>query len=357
MPTHSRSSRVTLAGVAKLAGVSVGAVSQVLNDNPSSRISVAVRARIIAAAAELGYRPNMVARTLRTSKSSTYGFVSDAVTITRFATGILRGSLRAAHDRGYFLLIAETAGDEEQEKEAVESLIDRGVEGIIFAAMKSRNSSLHGMPRWVPSVNVNMSSSAEAISILPDELEGGRIAVRTLAEAGHRDHIALIGHDFCGSPDARVALTARLRIAGIAAEMAGRGLEFLDQRACDDWGTEQGYVATRDTLKHTLPTALLCLNDRLAFGAYQALAEAHLAIPDDVSVLSFDDDEFAASLRPGLTTVAIPHEAMGVLAIEVLGAPGPMTSDLLVPMTLHTRESVTVPKPSQGPAPHIVRGP
>ena len=357
IPAHPRSSRVTLARVAKLAGVSIGAVSQVLSDNPNSRISATVRARIIAAAAELGYRPNMVARTLRTSKSSTYGFVSDTVTITRFATGILRGSLRAAHERGYFLLIAETAGDEEQEKEAVESMIDRGVDGIVFAAMKSRTSSPHGVPRWVPSVNVNMSSTAEAISILPDELNGGRIAVRTLAEAGHRDRIAIIGHDFRGSPDAHVALTARRRIAGIAAEMADRGLEFLDQRACDDWQTEQGYLAMRDVLKHARPTALLCLNDRLAFGAYQALAEAHLAIPEDVSVLSFDDDEFAASLRPGLTTVAIPHERMGVLAIEVLGAPGPMTSDLLVPMALHTRESIAAPKTSRGPAPHTVRNP
>lgn len=335
--------RVTLAAVAKHAGVSVGAVSQVLNESPTSRISDEVRARITAAAAELGYRPNMVARTLRTSKSSTYGFVSDAVTITRFASGILRGALRAAHERGYFLLIAETAGDAEQEDEAVRSLIDRGVDGIIFAAQKSRSSHLHGMPHGLPCVHVNLAGTAEAIAILPDELNGGRAAVRALVDAGHRDGIALIGHAFRESGDSGIALTARRRLEGIADEMAAHGLTFLDERSCDDWQPEQGYAAARLIIARARPTALLCLNDRLAFGAYQALTEAHLAVPADVSVISFDDDEVAASLRPGLTTVAIPHEQMGVMAVELLGAAGSMERDLLVPMPLHERESIAAP--------------
>lgn len=340
-----RTSRVTLAEVARVAGVSVGAVSQVLNDNPSSRISDEVRARITAAAAELGYRPNMVARTLRTSKSHTYGFVSDAVTITRFAGGILRGALEAAHQRGYFLLIAETAGDATREKEAVQSLLDRGVDGIVFAAMRSRYSGTHAMARRVPCVNVNLAGTAEAISILPDEFAGGRLAVRALAEAGHRNGIALVGHDLRSEADTGIALTARRRLDGIAAEMAAHGIDFLDQEACGDWQPEQGYAAAHRLLGDTGITALLCLNDRLAFGAYQALAEAGLRVPDDVSVISFDDDEVAASLRPGLTTVAIPHEQMGALAIEVLGTPGTMESDILVPMSVLERASVAAPAP------------
>jgi LacI family transcriptional regulator len=352
-PTHRpRSSRVTLAEVAKVAGVSVGAVSQVLNDNPTSRISDEVRARIVTAAADLGYRPNLVARTLRTSKSHTYGFVSDAVTITRFASGILRGALEAAHERGYFLLIAETAGDEAREKEAVQSLLDRGVDGIVFAAMKSRYSGTHDMRRRVPSVNVNLASTEEAISILPDEFAGGRIAVRVLTEAGHRDGIALVGHDFRSEVDTGIALTARRRLDGIAAEMAAHGIAFVDQEACDDWQPEQGYAAARRMLRGGNVTALLCLNDRMAFGAYQAIAEERLGVPDDVSVISFDDDEVAASLRPGLTTVAIPHERMGALAIEVLGSPGMLRSDILVPMPIHERLSVGAPASGRAAASH-----
>ena len=339
-----------MAQVARAAGVSVGAVSQVLNDSPTSRISDEVRARIVAAAAELGYRPNLVARTLRTSKSHTYGFVSDAVTITRFASGILRGALEAAHERGYFLLIAETAGDATREREAVQSLLDRGVDGIVFAAMKSRYTLTHDVARRVPCVDVNLASTEGDISILPDEFSGGRTAVRALVEAGHRGGIALVGHDLRADVGSGVALTARRRFDGIAAEMAAHGLHFLDQQACADWQPEEGYLATRRLLGRTGVTALLCLNDRLAFGAYQALAEAGLRVPDDVSVVSFDDDEVAASLRPGLTTVAIPHATMGALAIEALSTPGPLESDILVPMPLHGRGSVgpppTIPRPT-----------
>lgn len=334
--------RVTLAEVARLAGVSVGAVSQVLNDHPSSRISQDARARIAAAVEELGYRPNLVARSLRTSRTGTYGFVSDSVTITRFASGILRGALRAAHERGRFLLIAETGGDEDAEREAVESLIDRGVDGLVFAAQKSRYSSARREMRGLPRVNVNMSGTGAGISILPDEYEGGRVAVRVLAESGHRNGIALIGYDFRAAADGGVALTARRRLDGIAAEMADRGLTFAAQVACDDWQPERGYDAARHVLDTARPTAFLCLNDRLAFGTYQAIAEACKKIPGDFSVISFDDDEVAASLRPGLTTVAIPHVLMGALAIEALEVP-PASDTVLVPMPLHERESVAPP--------------
>lgn len=335
--------RVTLAQVAEAVGVSVGAVSQVLNDSPSSRISTEVRARILAVADELGYRPNMVARTLRTARSQTYGFVSDAVTITRFASGILRGALEAAHARGYFLLIAETAGDEEREEEAIRSLLDRDVDGIVFAAMKSRHAGSHHLVRHLPCVNVNLGSAEGEVSVLPDELAGGRSAVRALVEAGHTDGIALVGHDFREAVDADVALTARRRFDGIAAEMSARGLDFVDQQTCADWQPEEGYRATRRILRNDGVTALLCMNDRLAFGAYQALAEHGLSVPRDVSVISFDDEELAAALRPGLTTVAIPHEEMGALAIEVLGADEPVASDVLVPMFVHERDSLGPP--------------
>lgn len=90
-------------------------------------------------------------------------------------------------------------------------------------------------------------------------------------------------------------------------------------------------------------TALLCLNDRLAFGAYQAVTEAGLRIPEDVSVISFDDDELATALRPGLTTVAIPHERMGALAIEALTSPAEPAVEVLVPMPIHVRASVAAP--------------
>ena len=181
-----RAPRVTLAQVAAHAGVSTGAVSQVLNNHPSSRISPEVRARIAAAVTELGYRPNLVARSLRTARTDTYGFVSDSVTITRYASGILRGALDAARAGGYFLLIAETAGDARQEQEAVESLLDRGVDGIVFAAMKSRGSLPHTVPPSLRTINVNVAAAPGTASVLPDEFEGARHStVLTVVARGH----------------------------------------------------------------------------------------------------------------------------------------------------------------------------
>ena len=292
---------------------------------------------------ELGYRPNMVARSLRRSKTETYGLISDAVSITRFASGILRGALRESFERDHVLLIAETDGDPERERRAVESLLDRGVDGIIFAAQKSRKAHTFALPPSLPRVNVNLSHAEHAIAIVPDEFAGGRIAVRELIEAGHRNGIALIGHDLRQPMDDELALTARRRLDGIASEMATGGLEFAAQVFCSDWQTEQGFAATRQVLGQVTPTALLCLNDRIAFGAYQALSEADLAIPEDVSVVSFDDDEISAVLRPGLTTVAIPHERMGALAVEVISGEHDDVEDILVPMQLQLRHSIGAP--------------
>jgi LacI family transcriptional regulator len=343
MATTPNTNRVTLAQVAERAGVSPGAVSQVLNEHPQARISSDARERINRAVEELGYRPNRVARSLRMAKSETFGFISDSVTITRFATGMLRGALSAADEVDHLLLIAETGGDPARERRAVESLLDRGVDGILFAAMKSRTPRPYTLPAGLPHVYVNLSHSEDAVSVLPDEFNAGRDSVRLLAEAGHRDGIALIGHDLAPGDDPTLALTARRRLDGIAFEMKERGLRLIGEFECEDWQPELGYQAARRALRLEGLTAMLCLNDRIAVGAYQAVAEAGKRVADDVSVVSFDDDEIAAALHPGLTTIAIPHEAMGATAIEILTAARQPTDDVLIPMRIMDRGSIGAP--------------
>ena len=121
--------------------------------------------------------------------------------------------------------------------------------------------------------------------------------------------------------------------------MAGRRLRFSAEMSCWNWEPDHGYELTRELLKQTRPRALLCLNDRLAFGAYQALGEAGLAIPSDVALVSFDNDELASYLRPGLTTIALPHETMGRTAVELLLDQGGGTSKL-IPMPVVLRGSL-----------------
>ena len=166
---------------------------------------------------------------------------------------------------------------------------------------------------------LNATSSRFPTSVLPDEARGGRDAVRLLAEAGVRSGIALLGQ----SDDAEVGLfrseTVARRVHGIRAEMKRRHLSFVAEESCWNWEPDEGYRLARKLLRRDEPIrALLCMNDRLAFGTYQALSELGLSVPNDVAIVSFDNDELAAYLRPGLTTIALPHEDMGRQAVDLL---------------------------------------
>lgn len=331
--------RVTLADVARLAGLSSTAASMILTGKPDTRLSAEAHAKVHAAAASLGYRPNVAARALRTDKSRSIAFISDYVATTRFASGLIRGALSAAEAAKHVMLVLETGGEPAREIQAVEAALDRQVDGLIFAAMRAREVFVPDLPINVPVVMLNGTSARFPTAVLPDEFEGGRTAVRLLAEAGIGEGITLVGHNpdderglFRSEPIAR-------RLAGIRHEMAARGLGFEQQLSCWNWEPAHGYDLVRVLLKRHRPRALLCLNDRLAFGAYQAMGEAGLSVPGDVAVVSFDNDEVASYLRPALTTIGLPHEAMGARAVELLlgGGGG---HEMLVDMPVLVRESL-----------------
>ncbi|MEK8107082.1 LacI family DNA-binding transcriptional regulator [Micromonospora sp. M12] len=139
--------RATLADVARKAGLSKTAASMVLNGREGTRLSAEAHQRVFAAAEELGYRPNLAARSLRTRKTATIAFVSDIVATTRFAGDLIRGALDAARERDHVLLITETQGDATFEQYAIEAVLDRQVDGVIYAAMATRRLTVPGHPR------------------------------------------------------------------------------------------------------------------------------------------------------------------------------------------------------------------
>ena len=336
--------RVTLADVAKRAGLSTSAASMILNGRPDTRLSQDAHDRVNAAARELGYRPNVAARGLRTDKTLTIGFVSDLVATTRFASGLIKGALEAAEEAGHVVLVMETEGDTRREEEAIAALLDRQVDGVIFATMRARELFIPELPTGTHAVILNGTNALYPTSVLPAEDEGGRAAVELLVAHGHRDGIALIGQSDEAERDTFRSATVAARVAGIRSAMAEHGLSFVAEESIWLWEPEHGFEATarlmaeRDDIR-----ALICMNDRLAFGAYQALAEAGLRVPDDVSIVSFDNDEIAAYLRPGLTTVALPHEAMGRRAVELLLGDGAAEAHF-VPMPVIERASIASPR-------------
>ncbi|GAA1002739.1 transcriptional regulator [Acrocarpospora pleiomorpha] len=342
--------RVTLADLAEAAGVSRTTASLVMTGRGRElRISHDVEQRVLRAAAELGYRPNAVSVGLRTGTSRTIGFVSDTVATSRLAGDMIKGALEAARERGVMLFIGETEGDPELERGLLHAMQDRQVDGLILAAMYTRTIKV---PKDVgPAVLLNAlpRQASDLPSIVPDEVEAGRSAARVLLEAGHHDGVHLIGAGpgLRNVPPQSVAAVERLM--GIREVLGAAGVKIASGRVCADWLPEHGLAATEELLERHLPKALICLNDRLALGAYQALNDAGLSVPGDVSVVSFDDHPLASWMRPKLTSVALPHYELGRRAVEVLFAqmgdkakPGEVHR---VPMPVRHRESVGPPRP------------
>jgi LacI family transcriptional regulator len=196
-------------------------------------------------------------------------------------------------------------------------------------------------------VMLNATNPRFAVSVLPDEEKGGRAAVDLLYKAGCRDGIALLGQSDAAETGLFRSETVSRRVRGIRSEMRRRHLDFVAEESCWNWEPEEGYRLTKRILKRDPKVcALLCMNDRLAFGAYQAISELGLGVPEDICLVSFDNDEIAAYLRPGLTTIGLPHEDMGRVSVELLlggGAGG----EHLVPMPIIERGSLLQsPKPA-----------
>lgn len=315
---------VTMTDVAKHAGVSRTAVSFVLSNRANASISEETRTRINDAVQALGYRPNAGARALASQRSDWYGIVTEIVTAP-FAVDIIKGAQDQAWLDRRFLLIApsdqaDAAGPNQgMEDAAIEKLLEQRVEGLLYAA--TYHSGVH-VPRSaneVPTVLINcFDLDGNLPSIVPDERAGGRVAVERLLQAGHT-RIGVINLD----PDIPAAIG---RLEGAREALAGARLELDPELVVSGNATaDGGYAAAAEILdrypEKDRPTALFCLNDRMAMGAYDAIKERGLAIPGDIAVIGFDNQELiAAYLRPKLTTVALPFEKMGALGVQTLAA-------------------------------------
>ncbi|MEV4135827.1 LacI family DNA-binding transcriptional regulator [Dactylosporangium sp. NPDC049742] len=331
--------RVTLLDVARRAGVSRTTASFVLTGRRDMRISADAEQRVLRAARELDYRPNLTARSLRTRVTQTIGLVSDTIATDAFAGEIIRGSTATALTRQHLLFIGETEGDPATEQRLIQDMLDRGVDGFLYAAMYTREIRIPSALRGHPVVLVNcVAGGRRAVSVVPDELAAGRSAASALLAAGHTGGIHIVGES------AAHVYAARNRRTGIDETLAAAGLRVAGTVECS-WWPEPAYEAVRAFLAGgPRATALICLNDRLAMGAYQAAASAGLRIPDDLSVVAFDDSDLASWLRPQLTSVALPHFELGRRAVELLLDPDREPGTHLVDMPLRSRASIAPPR-------------
>lgn len=306
--------RIGIKDVAAAAGVSTTTVSHILNEVEGKRINPETRQRVLDTARQLGYAPNGLARGLRLKRSNTIGFVSDQIATTPYAGRIILGAQDEAAKAGVLLLMLNTGGNPELERKEIDLLLQRQVDGVLYASMYHRVVEVPQRLRAVPTVLLDARSDDPGVpSVVPDEVLGGETAVRELVRHGHRR----IG--FITNVDDIPATRGRLegyRRALAEADIA-EDPRLVVSETSDAAG---GYRAALRLLQaEPRPTALFCFNDRMAMGAYRAAAELGLRIPDDLSIVGFDNQEFIADgLYPGLTTVALPHYEMGRWAMEAL---------------------------------------
>ena len=328
--------RVMLSDVAAEAGVSATTASYILNGRGAQmRIAPETDKRVRAAAARLGYRPNRSARSLRTRRTATIGLVSDQIAGEQYGSSMLTGATIAARELDHLVVMAESGGDADLELLLLEEMGERDVDGVVYATRTARTIHLPEALKGVRSVLLNCEDpDLRFPSVVPDDEGGGRQAAATLLAAGITD-VWVVGED--PTPE---ATAGPRRMVGIRTELATRGVDLAGVVPCH-WSVTEGFAATSRWLaRGGRAEGLVCMNDRLAMGVYQALADAGLRVPDDVSVVSFDGSALAGWLRPVLTSVELPFPELGALAVRRLLDPEDHGGTVSVPMVVRHGGSV-----------------
>jgi LacI family transcriptional regulator, repressor for deo operon, udp, cdd, tsx, nupC, and nupG len=317
--------------VARRAGVSQSTVSLVLSGKSAGRISARTEEAVRRAAEELGYRPNVAARALRTGATRTVGMVVTDVTHPFFGY-VLRGAQMAAWRAGYAVALVDVANDPARERASFEALRAGPADGFLFftveppAPLGEHVVAIEVGPPGMPSVRFDVEHGTE-------------LAVGRLLELGHT-RIGHLGSNIKGE-------TFRRRRTRMDALLAAHDLE-PGPRALSAFRFEDARVAALELLDAPeRPTAVFCDDDILAGGVYLAARERGLRIPADLSVIGFDDLPFAQVLEPPLTTIAIDAELLGATAFELLAAliaGEPAGPDRVLPAELVVRDSTAPPR-------------
>jgi len=332
----------TISDVSKRAGVSRSTVSRVVAGN--GYVSETKRRAIELAIAELGYRPNTFAQALRSNRSNVIGAVVVDIGTPYFAN-IIYGVQRAIRPAGKSLMVSSGYADQDMEARAVMEMVDRACDGIVLYLERPMRADVVEIVRKAAIPVVSISHDHCPLSggrVLLDNFEGARIAMRVLLEQGHRNIVYLSGDPSIGD--------AIDRLVGVGAALNEYGMTLDDIEVLSGLFHEDfGFAAGRELLSRRRDfTAVFAGADVIAAGLYQAMAEAGLRIPDDISVIGFDDGYHAQFMSPPLTTIRQQVDLLGEHAahhlLSLLADPsvGPLQS--LVTTALVERSSVARPR-------------
>jgi LacI family transcriptional regulator len=304
--------RVTMTDVARAAGCSQSTVSVVLNNTPSIKISAETRNRVLSAIEELGYR-HQKGRAAPAAGSKQIAVIFDRIATSPEAVISIDGAREAGWESGHIVCAFQTFNDPEMEPLTIRTALSNGVEAVIYATIMTRRVEIPAMlyKADIPVILLNCYTDDYAFpAILPGEVAGGQRATNVLIAAGHRRIAHITGEMWMDA--------AKDRLQGHRDALATADIPFDPDLVREgNWQTSAGYEQTNALMNlANPPTAIFCSNDRMAVGCYEALKERGLNIPEDVSVIGYDDEEIARHLMPPLTTLVLPHREMGRWAVE-----------------------------------------
>ena len=303
---------VTIKDIARQAGVAHSTVSRALRDDVTIPPRTALRIKRLAA--QMGYVPSAIARSLKMSRSRALGVVVTDIA-DPFHSEVVHRIEEVVLEAGYSLFLAASNRDTEREKAVLHALAERRVEGVIICSSRISETQLRELETFsVPIVLVNNQIAGDfAHSIYHDDEWGGRAVTRHLLELGHR-RIAFLGNQEGGraSTDRQTGYEAEMRLAGLPVKP-----EWII--GAPNGRPPGGLAGAQQMLKlHPRPTALFCYNDMMALGALKGLKQAGVRVPEDCSLAGFDDVFVAEYTDPPLTTVAQPKRQLGRDAAELM---------------------------------------
>lgn len=333
----------TLSDISKYTGFSPTTISRVLNGKSEQfRISSESQKKIMDAVRELNYRPNYVAQSLRNSATRTIGLLVPCIDNPFFAN-IASAVIGEAHKHSYPLMVIDTHESIEDENEAIDTLLSRNVDGIIMVPTSDDPTRLTKLAMEKPLVLIDRYfDNCELAYAATDNYRGALDATDLLIKAGHKEILCIQG-----TPQ---SITSRQRVEGYLDAMEKAGLSAHAMTCGNEFSTRNGYVETKLALNTGKRiSAIFALSNTILLGVIKALREHDMKVPEDISIVSFDDNIYLDFLDPPVTRISQPIDSISMVAVKMLldrikGNPtGP--GGLLLQPSIILRDSVAPPRP------------